>query len=64
MDFNLETKEGRIEYLNFCFNVVGAGFGEEIDKSIRNNKFVNEFIDGKLSLNEFCVKFRNEALNG
>jgi len=59
MDFNLETREGRIKYLNFCFNVVGAGFGEEIDERIRNKKCVNDFIEGLISVDELSDKLIN-----
>lgn len=56
MVFNLKTREDRIEYLKFCFNIVGAGFGEEIDASIKNKKCINNFIEGLISADELGDK--------
>lgn len=58
-EFKLTTKEERIRYVNFCFNVVGAGFGEEIDERIKNKKCVKDFIEGLISVEELSKKLVN-----
>ena len=64
MDFNLNTKEERIEYLNFCFNVVGSGFGREINEKIKNMSCVKDFIDGEIDKDVFLERVRVEKLYG
>lgn len=64
MDADLTTKEGRIKYLNYCFNVVGAGFGEDVDQSIKNKQCVKDFIDGKIDIDNLAERIVTEKRNG
>lgn len=60
MTHDLTTREGRERYVNFCFNVIGSGFGEEVNQSIKNMQCVKDFIDGLIDVDTLASRIVTE----
>lgn len=60
MTHDLTTREGRERYINFCFNVIGSGFGEEVNQSIKNKQCVKDFIDGLIDVDTLASRIVTE----
>lgn len=55
------TREERQETLNEIFNMIGAGFGESISPEISDDPMVEEYLSGKISLDELGDYFLDSA---
>lgn len=46
------------------FNIVGAGFNEEVLPEVRNNKYFKEYINNEISISELKTKILKGLKDG
>lgn len=56
--------EERKKEMEMYFNIVGSGFGEEIDERIKSNQAVNDYVFGIIDIETMAERLIEEAKNG
>ena len=49
-----EEKIRRREILDMNFNIIGSGFGGEVNPAVRNQPYWEQYINGDITLEELC----------
>ena len=55
-----EEKIRRRKIIEKTFNIVGAGYGEEISSGVRNAPYWEQYINGEISLEELNKAVHND----
>lgn len=49
-----EEKKKRREILEMNFNIIGSGFGGEVEPEVKNQPYWEQYINGDITLEELC----------
>jgi hypothetical protein len=60
LTFLEEEKKKRREIFEKTFNIVGAGYGEEISPVVRNAPYWEQYLNGEISLEELNKAVHND----
>jgi len=49
-----EEKRKRREMVEMNFNIIGSGFGRDVEPEVKNQPYWNQYINGDITLKELC----------
>ena len=63
MTITEEGKRKRREMVEMNFNIIGSGFGRDVEPKVKNQPYWDQYINGEITLEELCKAIDEDIKN-